>query len=153
MAKQTKTTMQLDEKTLKDPDLLSKGEIEQLLPLLDELIDWAKKVQDYALKQALAGEIYSGYKVVEGITRRKITDEDGAVKALTAAGYAEELLFERKLQSLTKLEALVGKKNFTALVGKFVEKPQGAPVLVPESDSREPYKSSAADDFADDIPN
>ena len=32
MAKQTKTTMQLDEKTLKDPDLLSKGEIEQLLP-------------------------------------------------------------------------------------------------------------------------
>ncbi len=149
MAKQTKTTTQLDEKTLKDPDLLSKGEIEQLLPLLDELINWAKKVQDYALKQALAGETYSGYKVVEGITRRRITDEDGAVKALTAAGYAEELLFERKLQSLTKLEALVGKKNFAALVGKFVEKPQGAPVLVPESDSREPYKSSAADDFAD----
>lgn len=43
MAKQTKTTTQLDEKTLKDPDLLSKGEIEQLLPLLDELIDWAKR--------------------------------------------------------------------------------------------------------------
>ena len=34
---------------LKDPDLLSKEQIEGLLPLLDELIDWAKKVQDYAL--------------------------------------------------------------------------------------------------------
>lgn len=153
MAKQTKTKPQLDERMLKDPDLLSTEEIEQLLPLLDELIDWAKKVQDYALKQALAGEAFSGYKVVEGITRRKITNEDGTVKALTAAGYPEEILFEKKLQSLTKLEALVGKANFAKLVGKFVEKPQGAPVLVPDSDPREPYKSSAADDFADDIPN
>lgn len=137
----------IEKAMLRDPDLLSTDEIEQLLPLLDELIDWAKKVQDYALKQALAGETYNGYKVVEGITRRKITDEDGTVKALKAAGYPEELLYERKLQSLTKLEALVGKKNFAALVGKFVEKPQGAPVLVPDSDPREPYKSSAADDF------
>ena len=134
---------------LKDPDLLSKEQIEGLLPLLDELIDWAKKVQDYALKQALAGEQYDGYKIVEGIPRRKIVDEDGAVKALTDAGYPAEMLYEKKLQSLTKLEALVGKKNFTKLVGAYVEKPQGAPALVPESDPREPYRSSAAEDFGD----
>lgn len=152
MAKQDKAKPQLNEKMLKDPDLLSAGEIEQLLPLLDELIDWAGKVKDYALKQALAGESYNGYKIVEGITRRKITDEDGTVKALTAAGYPEEILYEKKLQSLTKLEALVGKKSFATLVGKYIEKPQGAPVLVPESDPREPYKNSAADDFAGELP-
>lgn len=137
-------------KELKDPDLLSKDQVEALLPLLDELIDWAKKVQDYALKQALAGVQYEGYKVVEGITRRKIVDEDGAVQALTAAGYAPELLYERKLQSLSKLEALVGKKNFTKIAGAYVEKPQGAPALVPDSDPREPYHSSAEDDFGGD---
>lgn len=126
---------------LKDPDLLSKEQIEQLLPLLDELTEWAGKVKDFALKQALAGVEYDGYKVVEGITRRKIVDEDGAVKALTEAGYKPELLYERKLQSLSKLEALVGKKNFMPLVGEFVEKPKGAPVLVPISDPRDPYQS------------
>lgn len=136
---------------LKDPDLLSKEQITALLPLLDELIDWAKKVQDYALKQALAGEQYDGYKIVEGITRRKIVDEESTVKALTEAGYPIEMLYEKKLQSLSKLEALVGKKNFTKLVGAYVEKPQGAPTLVPESDPREPYRSSAADDFGDDF--
>ena len=136
---------------LRDPDLLSANEIEQLLPVLDEIIGWAKAVQDYALKEALAGAKYNGYKVVEGITRRKITDEDGTIKALKAAGYPEEILYEKKLQSLTKLEALVGKANFAKLVGKFVEKPQGAPVLVPDSDPREPYRNIAAYDFADSL--
>lgn len=140
--------------TLKDPDLLTKEEIEQLLPVLDELKEWADKVQEYALKQALAGVQYEGYKVVEGRTKRKIVDEDGAVKALVSAGYQEAMLYERKLQSLSKLEALVGKKNFMPIVGQFIDKPKGAPALVPEDDPREPYASSAAEDFADspDIP-
>lgn len=126
---------------LKDPDILSKEEIEQLLPLLDEMIDWAGKVKEFALKQALAGVEYDGYKVVEGITRRKITNEDGAVAALVKAGYNADLLYERKLQSLSKLESLVGKKNFMPIVGAYVEKPKGAPVLVPISDPRDPYQS------------
>lgn len=136
---------------LTDPDLLSKEQIEELLPVLDDLMDWAKKVQDYALKQALAGEEYDGYKVVEGTTKRKIVDEEGTIKALTGAGYPAEMLFEKKLLALTKLEALVGKKNFTQLVGTFIDKPQGAPTLVPENDPREPYRSSAQDDFSDDL--
>ena len=142
----------IDKTMLRDPDLLSTEEIEQLLPLLDEIIDWAGRVQEYALKQALAGEEYKGYKVVEGRTRRKFSDEDGAVKALIAAGYNEELLYERKVQSLSKLEALVGKKNFTKLVGAFIEKPKGAPALVPEDYPREPYRGSAADDFVEGLP-
>lgn len=30
----------IDTKILKDPDLLTNEEVEQLLPILDELIDW-----------------------------------------------------------------------------------------------------------------
>lgn len=139
----------IDTQMLKDPDLLSKEEIEQLLPILGELIEWAGKVQEHALNQALAGVQYDGYKVVEGRTKRKLTDEDAAVKTLVAAGYNEEMLYERKVLSMSKLEALVGKKNFTKLVGAYIVKPQGAPALVPEDDPREPFKSSAAEDFGD----
>jgi len=139
----------IDKGILSDPDLLSKEQIEDLLPMLDELIDWAKKVQEYALNQALTGVEYKGYKVVEGRTKRRLTDEEGAVKALVSAGYASELFYERKVIAFNKMEALVGKKNFTNIVGEFIEKPKGAPALVPDDDPREPYQASAAEDFND----
>lgn len=136
---------------LKDPDLLSKEQIEELLPILPELTNWADKLQAYALEQALKGECYEGYKVVEGRTNRKITDEKAAVKALVVAGYARKTLYERKLLGLSKLEALVGKAKFCKIVGDFVEKPKGAPVLVQDTDPRQPYQQSAEQDFAEPI--
>ena len=53
----------------------------------------------------------------------------------------------RELRTLTDLERLVGKKKFNELCGAYIEKPQGKPTLVPESDKRPPL--SAADDFRD----
>lgn len=135
---------------IKDPDLLSQEEIEQLLPHLDGLMTWAKQVQEYALAQALNGTKYAGYKVVEGRSIRKFSDEDKAVDALRAAGYTDEMLFERKLLSMSGLEALCGKKRFATLVGDLVVKPTGKPALVPESDKRPEYDpSTALDDFND----
>lgn len=139
----------IDTAMLKDPDLLTKKEIEQLLPILDELNDWTAKVKDYALQQALNGEEYAGYKVVEGKTNRKIDDEQGAVQAIVKAGYAEAMCYERKVLSLSKLEALLGKKKFAEVCGPYITKPQGKPALVPEDDPREPFRTSAAEDFAD----
>lgn len=152
---------------LKDPDLLSKEEIEQLLPILDELQDWATKVQAFALQKALEGEEFKGYKVVEGRAYRQVTDEPALVEAIASeftdkvAGESQEdynarldankaLCYERKLLSVSRLEALVGKKKFPAICGSYIEKPQGKPALVPEDDPREPWQSSsAADDFRD----
>jgi hypothetical protein len=142
-------TKTIDTTMLKDPDLLTKEEIEQLLPILDELNDWTAKVKDYALQQALNGESYNGYKVVEGKTMRKFEDEQGAVQAIVKAGYAETMCYERKVLSLSKLEALLGKKKFADVCGAYITKPQGKPALVPEDDPREPFKTSAAEDFAD----
>lgn len=134
---------------LVSPDLMSHEEIEQLLPCLDELIGWAKQVQEYALKQALQGEKYKGFKVVAGRSVRKFEDEDKAADVLIGEGYDEAMIYERKLASITRLEALVGKKKFTELLGGLVVKPLGKPTLVPESDGRPEYEaaSSAADDF------
>ena len=88
----------IDTAMLKDPDLLTKEEIEQLLPILDELNDWTAKVKDYALQQALNGEEYAGYKVVEGKTNRKIDDEQGAASA-RLSGQRDHQPHERAVQA------------------------------------------------------
>jgi hypothetical protein len=125
-------------------DLLSKEQIEALLPKLDGIISWAKQVQEYALEQALKGEQYNGFKVVAGRSNRTFTNPDMVVDRLIGEGYDEELLYERKLKTLTQLEALVGKKNFEPLMGELIIKPAGKPALVPESDKRPAFTPDAA---------
>lgn len=136
---------------LQSPDLLTKEQIETLLPELDGIISWAKQVQEYALEQALKGVKYKGFKVVEGRSIRTFTNVDKVVDRLIGEGYDEGLLFERKLKTLTQIESLVGKKNFEPLLGDLVEKPQGKPTLVDESDKRPEFNptTSAIADFED----
>lgn len=116
-------------------------EISALLPKLDGIQKWAKELQDYALQQALNGTIYEGYKVVEGTSRRKIADELDACKKLQTAGYKYTDIMQTKLKTITELEKLTGKKELPKILGDTIQKPQGAPTLVPESDKRPPYKT------------
>lgn len=141
----------LNTQNLQSPDLMTKEQIEALLPELDNIISWAKQVQEYALEQALAGVKFKGFKVVEGRSIRTFKDTDAVVDRLTTEGYDADLLYERKLKTLTQIEALVGKKNFEPLLGDLVEKPQGKPTLVPESDKRPELtpNASAKADFED----
>lgn len=134
---------------LQSPDLLSSEQIEELLPHLDSIISWAKQVQEFALDQALKGTKYEGFKVVAGRAVRKFTDTEKVVDALLAEGYDESMLYERSLKSLTQIESLVGKKNFTVLLGTYVDVPQGKPTLVPATDKRPELTpaASAAEDF------
>ena len=108
-------------------------------------------MQEFALDQALKGTHYEGYKVVEGTSRRKITDESKASEALQNAGFDfDQIMTKPKLQTITALEKIVGKKEFAELVGEYIEKPQGKPTLVPVSDKR-PEIGSVTNDFKDGI--
>ncbi|KFN93625.1 phage protein [Tetragenococcus muriaticus PMC-11-5] len=69
---------------------------------------------------------------------------------LEAEGYDdEELLKPQQLQSITNLEKVVGKKAFNDLASDYIIKPDGKPVLVPESDKRSALNSvdDAISDF------
>ena len=99
----------------------------------------------YALAQAQAGTHYEGFKVVEGRSNRKYTDEDAVAKAVTEAGYDP---YEKKLLGITAMSSLLGKKKFEDLLGGLIYKPPGKPALVPESDKR-PAMNTAAEDFND----
>jgi len=52
----------------------------------------------------------------------------------------------RKLLGITAMTALMGKKKFEEVLGGFIHKPSGKPVLIPLSDKR-PAMNTAQDDF------
>ena len=123
----------------KDLALISNGDISKYLQETKGLIDWIKDLEDEALSSILAGEEIPGYKAVEGRSNRAFKDVDKALEILEGHGFEEAMLYERKPLSLSKLEKLVGKKDFTDLLADEVIKPQGKPTLVEESDKRPPF--------------
>ena len=124
--------------------LLKDDEIADLLPRLKEMTAWAKDLQEYALEQAMSGTKYRGYKVVEGASRRKITDDLEAMKKLQTAGYQYTDITETKLKTITELQKLTGKNELPKILGDTLIKPPGAPTLVPESDKRPDIREASA---------
>lgn len=119
---------------MKPPNLMTDDEIEAVLPKLDSVIAYAEAVKEYALKKAIEqGRRWTGFKLVESQTKRKITDEVAVGKILTDAGYDP---YTKKLLSISDIQKMVGKSQFDTLVGNYVTRPKGQPTLVPEGDSR-----------------
>lgn len=130
---------------------LSPSDIGTILGKIDRLVKFADDVKASALSKALDGEEIPGWKVVEGRSNRKYSGtEEEIVKQCEGAGYDQSLLYERKLLTITAMEKLMGKKQFSEVLGAYVEKPAGKPTLAPEDDKRPAIvNNSAAEDFAD----
>lgn len=126
------------------PDTLEDHEIEAILMKVDQLTSWADDVKEYALNQALQGKEYENFKVVEGRSVRKYTDEDAVAFAVKDAGFDP---YEKKLLGITAMTSLLGKKKFEDLLGGMIMKPPGKPTLVSKSDKRPAMKNTAQEDF------
>ena len=132
--------MEIAKLEFRDADLLTDDEVSFVLERVDGLVRYAEKVKTHALEEALKGHRWPGFKVVEGRSNRKITDEAKAVKLLRKAGYADDVIYKPlEMQTITALEKLVTKKKFGELLGSVIEKPPGKPTLVPEEDKRPEY--------------
>lgn len=135
------------------PPLLTDEDIEIILGRIDGLVSWANDIKEYALQAAVSGKEWNGWKLVEGRSNRRYTDENLVAATVTAAGYDP---YERKVLGVTAMTALLGKKRFEEVLAGFIEKPQGKPTLVPESDKRPAYEPAqqaerAKNDFKEDI--
>ena len=120
----------------KAPPLLTDDEIEEILTKLDDLTKWANEITAYAQDAALNhGKEWRGFKVVEGRSNRKYTDEDAVAEAAKTAGYTD--IFRQSLIPITEMEKLMGKKDFAEILDGLVYKPPGKPTLVPVSDKRQ----------------
>ena len=144
--------LQLAQFDFKTCELLDDNEIGEILRKAEQLQVWAKDVWGYAFEQALKGKKWDGWKLVEGRSTRKYTDENAIVEVLTTEGFKDDDIFSKKLQGIMAMEKLLGKKRFEDMLSNYVHKPKGSPSLVPSDDKRPEINSSesAVADFAED---
>lgn len=125
------------------PPLLSDEEISEVLAAIGDLTSWANEIMAYATDGAVNhGKQWPGFKVVEGRSNRKYSDEEAIAEAAKAAGYRD--IYKQSLITITEMEKLMGKTKFTKVLGGLVIKPLGKPTLVPLSDKRPPMNTSNA---------
>lgn len=141
--------MELAAYDFEEPATLDDSEIADILPRIDDLVAWANDIKEYALQQAMSGTEYKGFKVVEGRSVRKYTDDAAVAATVENAGYDP---YERKILGITAMTSLLGKKKFEELLGGMITKPPGKPTLVPNSDKR-PALNTAKDDFKEEGEN
>lgn len=132
------------------PPLLTDADIEEILTKLDDLTSWANDIKAYALEAAVShGKEWRGFKLVEGRSIRKYSNEEAVAEAAKAAGYRD--IYETKLIGITAMEKLLGKAKFQEILGGLIEKPPGKPTLVPFSDNRQAINTSAKHDFKEEM--
>ncbi len=137
--------LELAKYDFQEPPTMDNNDIAYVLSKVDELVSWASDVKEYALEEALKGEEFDGFKVVEGRSNRRWSSEDDVAKVLIAEGFQESMIYTRKLDGISKIESAIGKKEVKRLLGEFIIKPVGKPTLVPITDKREPYNPAKAD--------
>ncbi|MEL5900227.1 DUF2800 domain-containing protein [Clostridium sporogenes] len=127
----------------KKPPLLTDVEIAEILLHVNDLTKWANEIFAYATNAAVQqGKQWTGFKVVEGRSNRKYTDEEAVAEAAKKAGYED--IYKQSLLTITNMEKLMGKKKFNELLGDFITKPKGKPTLVPVTDKRPEINISTA---------
>lgn len=126
------------------PDTLEEHEIDAILMKADQLVSWVSDIKEYALEQALRGTDYGHFKVVEGRSNRRYTDERAVADAVIKAGYEP---YEKSVLGITAMSNLLGKKKFDELLGSLTFKPPGKPTLVAKSDKRPAMANTAQEDF------
>lgn len=122
-----------------NPDLLTDEEIAYIVLKAPRLVEWANFMVEYATNKAmLEHKDWPGLKLVEGVSRRKWIDEEQAANTIFARfpELSEDQVYTMKLNSITEMEKIIGKKKFAELLSDTVIKNPGNPKLVSVEDKR-----------------
>ena len=145
--------LELAKMDFREPAMLNDDEIAEVLAKVDDLAAWAKDVWEYAEKESINNDKrWTGFKIIEGTSKRKYTDEVKIAETVLATGeYDENQIFTKNIISLTAMEQLLGKKRFAEVLDGLWEKPPGKPKLVPQSHKKPEWNrnNTAIKDFAD----
>lgn len=124
---------------LPQPAALSDEELGEWLQKVEGLAAYARELEDYAQTALLEGRTLPGWKLVQGRSTRKWTDQDAAFRQMEADGIDEAMLYTRTPISLTTAEKMLGKKKFAEVMSAFITRAPGAPKLAKDSDPRPAY--------------
>jgi len=121
-----------------DPKDMTPEMLTKIMQIAPKFIEWFNDIQKYVNHSMIYEDLkLPGYKVVEGRSNRKMTDTDAIQEILRTSGFSEDdYMSSPTLLSLTRLEKNIGKKLFNELCGHYIIKPEGAPTVVPDTDSR-----------------
>lgn len=122
--------------------LMEDSEIEEVLDKAEDFVNWINSVKDFALEDAMKGKKYEHYKLVEGRSTRKYSDEDAVAATVKEAGFNP---YEEKLLTITAMQARLGKAKFEELLGGLIIKPKGKLTLVNRDDKRPEVNPAEAD--------
>lgn len=123
-----------------EPLLMTDEEIVEMIGKIDRYRSWINSFDQFVYQEAMNGKKWTGYKLVEGRSSRKITDPDKVRNELLDEYLGDEIM-NISLKGITDLEKLLGKKVFAARFGKYLQSQPGAPKLVPESHPGTEYNS------------
>jgi hypothetical protein len=131
----TKTDIEGDVTTLPEVEQLSMETISKVLENASAIKKWLTAVEAYGYNLALEGcEIPRHKLVLGGRATRKWSNESKVAEELQSK-YGLDI-FDIKLKSPAQMEKLVDDKE---VVQKYVMVPEKKPVLVSDTDKREPY--------------
>lgn len=125
---------------------LTPTDVARLLPFVAQAEAWAKDIADHARELLAGGVDVPGYKLVEGRSVRKFTED--APDILRAAGLSDEQIYRQELRTLSDIEkALGGKKKAAPTLEKATAKNPGTPTVVETSDPRPAISANVVAQF------
>ncbi|OYD80961.1 DUF2800 domain-containing protein [Azospirillum brasilense] len=136
------------EPTVPDPSALSPERLAFVLDRADILETWLKAVRAHAFGLLNSGGAVPGYKLVQGLGRRKWADEVEAAIVLDELGLADDEYAPRKVISPAEAEKAVGAKLKAQGIKGFAKEaksklagltitPRAAPTLARDEDPRQ----------------
>ena len=134
-----------------DIQIITPGEAGKILEKAADIKAWLGDLEKLVMRTLFEGYSVEGWKLVEGKSNRKYTDELKVAEVMKEAGYEEAMLYERKLLSITAMESAFGKKAVGEVLKDFIYKPQGSPTLASAKDKRQAFtpESLVLDAFDD----
>ena len=134
------TTMQLG--GLPPPEGLTEDQMRRIVEAKGQLIEWLDSVEAHVFARLTDGKEFPGFKLVEGRSNRQWADEAEAATKLRSFLPKEVLWSAPKFLTPAQAEKAL-KKPLKAVtprlekaLARLIVKPEGKPVLAPESDPR-----------------
>lgn len=134
------TTMQLG--GLPTPEGLTEDQMRRIVEAKGRLIEWLESVEAHVFARLSEGKDFPGFKLVEGRSNRTWADEAEAAKKLKPFLGKEALWSAPKLLTPAQAEKALNKPlkpvtpQLEKALARLIVKPEGKPVLAPESDPR-----------------
>lgn len=111
-------------------------DLEGIIEKAEEIHAYITKMKTYVTETIRSGGTVKGFKLVAGVRRRQITDQEKAVELLERAGFDRSKTTTTEIKGFTELEKICGKKEFDEICGEVITYKEGQPVLAKEDDKR-----------------